>query len=185
MVLRKQHSRKSHCKQPKRFGGIIALWMSACAAACASQSVSLGWQSNGYGAAGYYVHSGSASGNYSTRMDVGTNNTATISSLIEGQTNYFTVTAYNEAGVEGSPAAEIAFIVPGVIRLLQKPTATDPVSLSMPVAPGHWYEIQASTDLKSWSTIYQTQTATSNAWTQVTDPQSGLFSSRYYRLVMH
>ena len=163
----------------------MALWMSICAGACASQNVLLGWQPATMGVAGYFVYSGSSRGSYTAKIDVGTNTTATISGLNEGQTNYFTVAAYNAAGIVSAPAQEIAYIVPGVIRLLPTSNPSNPISLTLPVAPGHWYEVQASSDLKSWRTIYQSQTVTSNAWMQVIDPQSGRFSRRYYRLILH
>lgn len=185
MPSRKQDARNIHAQCRKQFWGIVALWTSVCAVASASQNVSLGWRPDAAGVAGYYIYAGVASRSYFTKTDVGTNNVATISALKEGQTNYFTVTAYNQAGIESAPAAEIAYIVPGVLRLLPKATSGDPATLALPVAPGHWYEVQASSDLKSWVTICQTQMATSNAWAQISDPQSGLFSSRYYRLVLH
>ena len=161
------------------------LWLSVCAT-WGGQSVTLAWNATSESnVAGYAIYYGNTSGNYSTRIDTGTQTTATIAGLKEGQTNYFTVTAYNAAGVESSPAGELAYIVPGLITLTPGANPGDPAIVQFPVASSHWYEVQASSDLKSWVTIQKTATATSNVWGQVLDPQSGAFPIRYYRLVMH
>jgi hypothetical protein len=57
--------------------------------------------------------------------------------------------------------------------------------ITFPVAPGQWYEVQASVDLQTWSTIYQTEVASSNATLQFSDTNSSAFPSRFYRLVLH
>jgi hypothetical protein len=150
----------------------------------AGQSVTLAWHPNATpDTMGYAVYSGSQSGNYSSRLDVGTNTTATISGLKEGQTNYFVVTAYNSARVESIPSSEVAYLVPGMLRLIG--TSQSGATLKFPVAPGHWYDVQASTDLKSWASIGQTAVAATNSWVNFQDTNSGSFPRRYYRLVMH
>jgi hypothetical protein len=185
MPFRKSDSQHFISALRNKLCAVVALSLCACSVARAVQSVSLGWNPNGSGTAGYYLYSGSNSGNYTSKIDVGTNTSFTVTGLQEGQTRYFTVRAYNQAGVEGNPSAEIAFIVPGVLQLVKGENPDSPISLSMPVAPGRWYEVQASADMRSWTTIEQTQPATSNGWIQVVDPQSGTLSSRFYRLIMH
>lgn len=171
-------------KGRKEIVGIFILWLSVGVAVWGSQSVALGWNGNS-GVAGYVVYSGNSSGNYSSRIDVGTNTVANISNLKEGQTNYFTVTAYNVAGMESLPAGEVAYIVPGLVKLTPGANPGDPASISFPVAASHWYEVQASSDLKSWITIQRTAAATANVWSSVLDPQSAAFPVRYYRLILH
>jgi hypothetical protein len=61
--------------------------------------------------AGYAVYYGNASGNYSTRIDAGTNTTMVVSNLQGGLTYYFVATAYNSALVEGPPSNEAQFTV--------------------------------------------------------------------------
>lgn len=149
----------------------------------ADQSVTLGWNaSTGANVAGYYVYQGASSGNYTSKEDVGTNTVVTVSGLQEGQTNYFAVTAYNVAKMESAFSAQISFIAPGILQLTK---SSGSFNITFPVAPGHWYEVQASVDLKSWTTISQTATETSNSWIQFSDPQSSQFSKRFYRLVLH
>jgi hypothetical protein len=158
-------------------------------AGTAQQTVSLAWNPDPDSAtAGYVLYSGLASGNYSFRTNVGMNTKTTIGGLTAGSTNYFAVTAYNSAGVEGPPSGEISYLVPGSIHLTGqsksgKNGAT--VNMQFSVAAGHWYQIQASTDLKNWTVIGQTSTNSSNAWVSFQDAQSPPMPSRFYRLVMH
>jgi hypothetical protein len=53
------------------------------------------------------------------------------------------------------------------------------------VAPGHWYAIQATQDFKTWITIGQTATITTNGVMQISDPASVVLRYRYYRLATH
>lgn len=67
----------------------------------------------------------------------------------------------------------------------QGTNAGDPALIQFPVEPGHWYEVQATTDLQSWTTVWQTDVADANVWLQFADPEAGAFSSQFYRLVLH
>jgi hypothetical protein len=157
-----------------------------CPAAWAAQTMPLAWDPNpDASVAGYVVYYGNKSGNYSSRIDVGTNTATTISGLKEGQTNYFAVTAYNAARVESAASGAVAYIVPGMVLVTPRLKASDPQGLKFPVAWGHWYEVQATADLKSWTTIWQTTAATSNSWVQFQDPKANLFPKRFYRLILH
>jgi hypothetical protein len=165
---------------------IAAMSLSLCVAAWASQSVSLAWDASpSREVTGYLLHYGTASGSYPSQIDVGTNLTATISGLKEGQTNYFVVTAYNSMRLESLPSAEISFIVPGLVTLDSGAYPTVPGRIKFVVAPGHWYEVQATEDLLSWMTLWQTAVVTSNAWVQFTDSNASAFPVRFYRLVLH
>jgi hypothetical protein len=50
------------------------------------------------------------------------------------------------------------------------------------MAPGHTYKVQASVNLTTWSTLWQT-TATNNAWAEFADAQGANLKMRFYRLV--
>ena len=148
----------------------------------AMQSVMVGWNANtDPGIAGYAVYYGTTNGLYSKRVDVGTNTSATISGLVEGQTNYFAVAAYNTVNMEGTASPALTFIVPGCLKMSSVPAN----GMSFPVAQGHYYTIQATTNLTSWTNIWQTSTASSNAWVSYQDPQAGSLPRRFYRLVLH
>lgn len=58
--------------------------------------------------AGYRVRYGTSSGKYDKTVDVGGNNTATLSGLTAGSSYYAVVTAYNSAHIESLPSNEIA-----------------------------------------------------------------------------
>jgi len=156
-----------------------------CNNAQGAQSVSLAWNpSQNSAVVGYYLYYGPEVGVYTNRINIGNNTTASVSGLQEGLTYHFAVTAYNPAGIESTPSNDISYITPGALTLLG-PTNSNSMSMKFPVAPNHWYEVQASADMQTWTTIGQTTVATSNGWTQFTDPQAGQFSTRFYRLVLH
>jgi hypothetical protein len=166
--------------------GFIALCFASGGAAWGSQGVALAWDPvSTPGVSGYVVYYGTTNNNFTSRVDVGTNTTATITGLTDGQTNYFVVTAYNAAKIEGLPSAQMTFIAPGVMKLVKPSNAGNPMGVTFPVAPGHYYVVQASTDMKTWATIYQTPTVTSNAWVTFQDPQTSSFQKRFYRLALH
>lgn len=135
--------------------------------------------------AGYVVYYGTESYNYTTRIDVGTNTISKIVGLKEGLAYYFAITAYNAARVESAPSGEFVYIVPGILRLVPALNESGQMKIQFPVAPGGSYAVQASVDLKSWSTIWQTTAATSNAWVGFQDAQLSAFPKRFYRLVIN
>src|ERR1700750_3075795 len=81
----------------------LALWcglifgMFLCIPAQGDQSVSLAWNASpDTNVVGYVLYYGTSSGNYTNRIDMGTNTTATIDGLKNPGTNYyFAATAYN------------------------------------------------------------------------------------------
>jgi uncharacterized membrane protein len=100
--------------------GIILLALSFCLCNTmqGAQKVILAWNDSvNSGATGYFIYSGSTSGVYTNKTDIGTNTAVTVSGLQEGQTYYFTVTAYNPAKIESAPSDELKHIAPGLLRL--------------------------------------------------------------------
>jgi hypothetical protein len=164
--------------------GALALALFLGPQARAVQSVGLGWNPVS-SVAGYALYYGSASGNYSSRVDVGTNLTTTIAGLTEGKTNYFVVTAYNSAGVEGPPSPEVSFLVPGLLVSKMAAGSAKKLQLTFPVASGHYYQVEASTNLTSWAVVWTSGTATSNAWSNFLDPVTNSVHQKFYRLAMH
>lgn len=83
--------------------------------------VTLAWDpSPDASVAGYAIHYGTTSGEYSGRVEVGNVTSATVSNLTEGTTYYFVATAYTPEGVESLPSNEVSYAVPltiaGTIR---------------------------------------------------------------------
>jgi hypothetical protein len=83
-----------------------------------SSSVTLSWNADAAtGSAatnpvGYRLHLGTASGSYTQTTTLGKVTTIKVSSLTSGKTYYCVVTAYNSAGLDGSPSNQISFKAP-------------------------------------------------------------------------
>lgn len=135
--------------------------------------------------AGYYVYYGTASSNYSCKLDAGNASSITISNLACGITYYFAATAYDANGNESAFSSEITFVADGVLTLRCGSNPGDLPVIAFPVEPGRWYEVQATIDMQNWSSIWQSDVAVTNAWLQFTDPCASSFPSRFYRLVAH
>jgi hypothetical protein len=129
------------------------------------------------------VYYGSASRDYASVINVGNTNHAVVSGLTEGKTYYFAVTAYTFDGIESDFSAEYVDIVPGFLTLTRGATPSSPMQVRFPVAPAHWYELQQSTDLVSWVTIWQT-TGTSNQWVEF-DAPAITSKAAFYRVILH
>ena len=170
---------------PPVLWGLVLLFLFFCARARGSQNVSLAWDAiPDTNVVGYALYYGTVSGEYSTRVDAGPNATITVPGLAEGVTYYFVITAYDAFGGESPPSSEVAYIVPGVV-LLSPGGLAGPTRLNFPVAPPHWYELQATTDLRNWTTIWQTEPASANVWLEYLDFEAPQYSTRFYRLEMH
>ncbi|MCU0591399.1 MAG: fibronectin type III domain-containing protein [Desulfobacterales bacterium] len=72
--------------------------------------VTLAWDANTEpDLAGYKIHYGTASGNYSVHLDVLNVTSYTITGLTEGQTYYFAATAYDDSGNESGYSNEATY----------------------------------------------------------------------------
>ncbi len=162
------------------------LTLSACLGSATAADVSLHWNpSSDPSVVGYNIYYGKTSGDYTSMVTIGNVSVITISNLTCGVTYYFAATAFDASENESGFSNEATFIVPGTLTLSSGSNPGDPLLIKFPVAPSHWYEVQASTNLQSWTTIWQTGVSTSNALVQYSDPNAGKFSSRFYRLVLH
>ena len=86
--------------------------------------VTLAWDpESAPGLAGYKVHYGTVSRNYSFIVDAGNQTTATITGLTAGATYYFAATAYNTAGVESGFSTEVPYIVPSSCSYVISPAS--------------------------------------------------------------
>jgi Fibronectin type III domain len=165
---------------------IIALNLLVGMAGTQAASVSMQWNpSSDTNATGYNIYYGTSSGEYTNEVSVGNVSGATVSNLTCGATYYFAATAVDSAGDESGFSNEATFTIPGILTLSAGANPGDPMLIKFPVAPGHWYEVQASVDLQSWSTIWQTGVESSNFMVQFSDPAASLFPSRFYRITLH
>ncbi len=79
----------------------------------AVQSVSLAWDpSADPSVVGYFRYYGTTTGNYTNQVNVANVTSTTIPGLVAGATYFFAVTAYDAAGLESGPSAEIRYTVP-------------------------------------------------------------------------
>jgi hypothetical protein len=171
-------------------------------------NVSLSWMpSSSTNVTGYNIYYGTISRNYTGKIQVGKVTTITISNLTCGITYFFSATALDSSGGESGFSNETQFLVPGVLLLGTSATnraplaraatpangsplnaalkPANPMVMVFPAAPSHWYEVQATVDFLSWTTVWTTGVATSNAWVQFSDTNACAYASRYYRLVLH
>jgi hypothetical protein len=89
---------------------LVALLISVWARA---EQVTLAWDANTESdLAGYKVHYGTASGSYTTSVDVHKVIPSIITGLTAGQTYYFVVTAYNASNNESGYSNQVSYSVP-------------------------------------------------------------------------
>jgi len=164
---------------------VLFVCLAICGRAVAA-SVTLSWTaSTSDTVAGYNVYFGTSSGNYTNKLNAGNSTTFTVPDLTPGVTYYLAATAYDSNGNESGFTGEVTYIVPGILTMTPAATPGGAPLIKFPVAPGSWYEVQATTDLQNWTTVAQTAVMTDNMWMQYTDADAVHFASRFYRLVQH
>ncbi len=131
--------------------------------------------------AGYAIWYGTTSGVYPTRVDVGNRTMVTISNLVIGQTYYFVATAYTADGLESPPSNEVGYTVPGLLSVSHT-KARGLAMVQFAGYPGETVAVQASEDLKNWTTLYQLQPSVSQV-IKIVDPASAYLPKRFYRLM--
>ena len=156
----------------------------ACTIAKAVSSVALEWSPNtDPSVAGYNVYYGGASQNYTNIIDAGASTEADIGGLVEGQTYYFAVTAYDDFGDESDFSVETVYIVPGFLTLTLGTNPGGPLQIQFPVAISHSYELQESQDLQNWNTIWVV-VGIINTWVEFDAPVVNS-SPQFFRVVLH
>lgn len=134
--------------------------------------------------AGYHVYFGTTAGNYPYKLDAGNATSLTISNLAVGGTNFFAVTAYDAAGHESAMSAPLQYAVPFTLKLRASTATSSRVPIQFEAAPMHWYEVQASADLKVWNSVWHSALVNVYSTLSFTDYPGGV-PARYYRLVVH
>jgi Fibronectin type III domain/Putative binding domain, N-terminal len=114
------------------------------------------------GLAGYRVHYGTVSKNYSSALDAGNQTTATITGLTAGATYYFAATAYNTAGTESAFSNEATYTVPSSCS-----SAITPGSASLTAAGGTRSVTVTTQSTCSWTT------ANPASWVTITSGAAG------------
>ncbi|MGZ4960917.1 MAG: fibronectin type III domain-containing protein [Limisphaerales bacterium] len=132
-------------------------------------------------AIGYNLYYGPATGTYTNRINVGGSKTALVTGLVPGSTTFFAATAYDNAGQESLPSNEVVYTSPGILQVGLG--ADQQLHISFPASAGHWYDVQASTNLVGWDTITSVLSQT-NGWLNVIDTNWTGSIDRFYRLVL-
>ena len=182
----------SAMRRKSRWAVIFAMAV-VCWRAQGSQSVSLAWDADPEKTvAGYLVHYGSVSGVYTNSLNVGTNINATVPGLQEGATYYFAVTAYNADGLESNPSNEVSYQVPVVFHItgpsLQLTPGTSlggPTLIKFLGSATQTYELQASANLQTWTTIWYSLPQTTSQLLEYQDLEAANSPLRFYRLIVH
>jgi len=133
----------SHC--------ILALSWLASITRVVAADVTLAWDADSDpNVVGYRLHSGITSGVYTQTTEVGSALAVSVSNLVNGNTYFFVVTAYNAAAVESAPSNEVSYTAststptpPPTPTPSPAPTSTptptptpgDVVKLSFPATP--------------------------------------------------
>jgi len=176
-----------HVNVGVKFGvGVVVVLVSlfACNLAKAVSSTPLEWNPNtDPSVAGYNVYYGGTSRTYTNVINAGNSTNVMVDGLVEGKTYYFAVTAYTFGGIESDFSDEFVYIVPGFLTLTPGATSSSPMQIRFPVATGHSYELQQSTNLIDWTTIWQTM-GINNVWVEYDAAINGS-GAQFYRIVLH
>ena len=157
------------------------------------QSVSLTWDASPtIDVVGYVVHYGGASRAYTNSLDVGDTTMATVGGLRDGAAYFFAVTAYDSIGLGSEPSNEIRYQVPipapnpyAGVQLTMGSQAGAAAQISFQASPNENYELQATEDFRSWSTIWNSAPVPTNQWLEIQDSDTTASGNRFYRLVVH
>ena len=95
---------------------LLGLFMALSAASAQAASLTLAWDPAA-NAAGYVVVYGTASGLYTSQVDVGNVTQSSISGLTASKTYYFAVKSYSSTGVQSSPSAEVSGTTSAAVTL--------------------------------------------------------------------
>ena len=159
-------------------GGAVFLLQSSSLA----QSVTFGWSPNSEpNVAGYRIHYGVASRVYTQVLDVDNVTQATVSNLVAGTTYYFALTAYNVLGLQSDYTPELVYTVPLTARLRIQMALPKQTVLTVSGPAGRSYTVQASPDLRTWTSI-GTVTISASGSTVFTENNPPSRLKRFYRV---
>jgi hypothetical protein len=144
--------------------------------------VTLNWSPSIDPVNGYNVYYGTASGNYTGKIDAGTNTQLTLPDLQACQNYYFVVTAYDDSGDESPPSNEVIYLIPG---LAMENFTGQSATLKIALLAGHSCQIQASADMQNWTEIGFFPSFSVDVIGEVFDSGAVNYPTRFYRTVQY
>ena len=135
--------------------------------------------------AGYNVYYGTIGGNLSYKLNAGNTTSVVITNLTPNTICYFSATSYDRTGRESIPTLQINYNIPYKLSLIRNAATHRLSQLQFDIQPLHMYEIQASSDLKNWTSLWQSNWILMYSTMQYVDPDPGPYAKRFYRLVVH
>jgi hypothetical protein len=143
--------------------------------------VRLAWDPSDPDVTGYRLHYGSASGNYSTVIDVGNATSWAVPDLVVGRTYFFAVTAYNALGTESDFSSEIVYAPP--LRIDTVAADENGATLTWDSPPGAIFRVLTARTLTNpvWVDVSGPilSLSESTSWTHV---RTSSDSTAFYRL---
>ena len=146
-----------------------------------SAGISLTWIANPNPAVvGYNIYYEGTSGVYTNMINVGNVTSATISGLVGGATYYITATCYDSFGDQSAFSNETSHTVPIPSQVQLRAGSAGQFIVTVIGQIGHTYEIQATQDFKTWTTIGMSGMGLTGSLDFV-DMDAQNFSARFYR----
>jgi len=136
-------------------------------------------------ASGYALYFGIVGSTTTNRLDAGNTNQVTIKSLLATSNYFFAVVAYNSSGIE-SPRSSVMNYTPQALSALKLTgLAGGAASLHFLAATGAVCQVQYTSTLNppQWQTLCSA-TADANGNITISDPLSGSYPSRFYRVTL-
>jgi hypothetical protein len=145
---------------------VLIMMLANSAQGAATATVSLAWNaSQGSTIAGYHLYVGPNSQNYTNMVDTGVSTSGTVQGLVVGNTYSFAVTAYDITGLESPFSTPVSYTIPASTpngaRIQLKMGASKQMTLSGTAPAGYAYNVQASKDFKTWTTLTNVTAGTS------------------------
>jgi hypothetical protein len=117
-------------------------------------------------------------------VDTGGSTTGTVPGLVVGNTYSFAVTAYDITGLESPFSTPVTYTIPASTpngaKLVLKMGTSKQMTVNGTAPAGYAYNVLASKDLKSWTTLTNV-TANASGTISYTDPVT-TNKMRFYRL---
>lgn len=137
---------------------------------------------------GYFVRYGFSSGSCTNLLDAGMATNAMVFGLEVGNTYYFSVSAYDKAGMESLPSNEVGYVVTELLSgtatnvvLQMKNNSGNGMTLEFQALSAGVYEVQATEDFYAWNTVLETNVLVGTIVIAMNDAKS--YSRRFYRMV--